>query len=163
MGAAVGFFSSLVSQLCDKEGPSIASGEFWAHVGVATATGAISGAVAASGVGLLGQIAVNSVIGSISAGADAVIEGETNTEILTKKVFEGFTIGMISGMLGGRGSASKHVTNSWKKVWKTHNWSYYFGQIKTEAVEAGWKAIPSILKSIIPAIADIYVSRNSGR
>ena len=155
VGAVVSAAVSFVSQLLDDEAPSITSGEFWGHVGVAAATGAVSGAVAASGVGLVGQIAVNATLGATGAVADTAIDdkGDTSIETYLLKATEGAVIGTIAGAIGGQGSASKHVSNSFKRVIKNRNWRYYYSQIRRESFKDGVKAIPSIFKSYVPNIA----------
>ena len=153
VGAVVGAVASAVTQLIGNSA-SWKTGEFWAHVGVAAGVGAVSGGLAASGVGLGGQIAVNAALGAAGAIADTGIDdnGETSEAAYVMAAIEGATRGGISGMIGGKGSASKHVTNSFKRFVKNGNWSYYYSQVRTQAIRDGKKAIPSIFKATIPSI-----------
>ena len=59
----------------------------------------------------------------------------------------------IAGYIGGNGSASKHVRNSFWRTVGNGNWSYYFSQTNRQAVKDGLKAIPSILKATAPTIS----------
>ena len=138
----------------DENAPDYSTGEFWAHLAVSTVSGAISGGLAASGVGLPGQVIWNSIIGAASAIADTAIDddGTTTTQTYVLNGIVGGVVGALSGLVGGKGTASKHVTNSFKRVLNNGNWSYYFTQIGKEATKDGIKAIPSILRSYIPSI-----------
>ncbi len=158
-GLLVGGVVSIVSQIIDAEAPSIISGEFWAHVGVAAGTGAISGGLAASGVGLVGQIVGNGILGAFSAAADTAIydKGNTSVESYLLRATEGATIGSIAGIFGGKGSASKHVTKSFKRALGNGNWSYYFTQIKTQAKYDGIKAISGIVKATVPTVTKAFL------
>ena len=69
---------------------------------------------------------------------------------------EGGTLGALSGLIGGMGSASKHLSNSFKRVLNNGNWSYYFTQINTQAIRDGFKAIPGILKATIPSLTKSF-------
>ena len=153
IGAVVGAVVSAVSQLVD-DSQSIKTGEFWAHVGVSAAVGLISGGLAASGACLAGQVVANAVLGAVGSIADTAIDDDGTTSVGTYLInaTEGAVMGSISGMIGGPGSASKHVTNSFKRVLKTKNFSYYFSQVGKQARRDGVKAISSIIKAATPTI-----------
>ena len=159
VGAVAGFAISLISQLADDESDSISPKQFWAHVGVSTAVGALSGGLAASGVGIAGQVIGNSIFSAIGSVADTAIDGETSFGTYVLRASEGATIGAISGLIGNKGSASKHVSNHfWRMVGsRANNLPYYFTQINKQAVRDGLKAIPSILKSNIPSVTKIIL------
>ena len=166
IGAFVGFVSSVISQLTDEESSSITPEEFWTHVGISVISGAISGGLAASGVGLKGQIVGNTIIGGISGLLNEHIKdvyrddysGSAGTYIMSG--LDGAIMGGISGLIGGSGSASKHVSNSfWRMVASGgSNLSYYFSQISKQAMRDGIKAIPSIFKAAIPSVIDSLFS-----
>ena len=73
---------------------------------------------------------------------------------------DGALIGLIAGRIGGDGSASKHVSNSfWRTVSGKSNIRYYFTQINTQAARDGIKAIPSILKGTLPSLVGVGIYR----
>ncbi|MBQ2999593.1 MAG: RHS repeat-associated core domain-containing protein [Clostridia bacterium] len=171
VGAVVGAFISAASQIVDEmkeeeveeeseseeEKNLFKTGEFWAKVVVAAGIGAVTGGFAASGVGLVGQVLLNSASGAGSSMIELAIDGEKNWENYVMRGAEGATIGAISGRIGGPGTASKHVTNSFKRVLKNGNFSYYFSQIKYQAYLDGKKAIPSIFKAALPSGTKIAI------
>ncbi len=164
IGAVMGFVSSVVSQLSDEDFALTTLEEFWAKVGVSVVGGAISGGLAASGVGIIGQIAVNAVIGGGSSMLNVHIEDVLSTKEVAEGAYflaalNGTLMGVASGIIGGPGSASKHVSNSfWRMVSSGgRNLSYYFSQINTQAVRDGLKAISSIIKAAIPSVTESVV------
>ena len=161
VGAVVGLITGYVSQALDKEAPAAGTKEFREHLLVSAAVGAISGGLAASSVGLTGQVVVNSVLGAVGAAIDTAIDdtGNTPTETYLLRAAEGAAIGAIAGRIGNKGSASKHVSNHfWRLVSSpNHNFRYYFTQINVQAAKDGLKAIPSILKSTIPYITKTFL------
>ncbi len=154
VGALVGFVTGFIGLTLDKEAPKINTWRFWAHIGVSTLGGAISGGMAASSVKLPGQIIGNAIIGGTGALLDTAIDDTGDTSVLTYilRIAEGATIGALAGRIGNKGSASNHVSNHFHRVLHTHNWRYYFTQINKEAVKDGLKAIPSIMKAAIPTV-----------
>jgi len=137
------------------------TGAFWGKLTVATVAGGISGGLAATGIGAVGQIAWNTAIGAASSLLDAAIEGETDVGDYALRTLEGATFGAVSGYLGGSGTCSKHVANSFSRALKNHNWSYYFTQTNTQSIRDGLKAIPGILKSVIPNSLKTYIKYNT--
>ena len=67
---------------------------------------------------------------------------------------EGATIGAIAGRLGGKGTASKHVSNHFWRMLASgkDDLTYYFSQVTTQAIRDGKKAIPGIIKASIPSV-----------
>ena len=166
VGALVGAAVSIFSQLLDEEAPAINSGEFWAHVGVAALGGAVSGGLAASGVLVPWQIIVNAAIGGTSSILNESIKDafrddySSSAETYFMSAVDGTLMGVVSGIIGGHGSASKHVSNSfWRMVSSGgRNMSYYFSQINRQAARDGFKAISSIIKATIPSVIDSLVN-----
>ena len=160
-GAIVGAAVSFVSQLVDDEAPEFGTSEFWMHVGAGAVTGALSGALAASGVGIVGQIVGNAIIGAGGAIADTAISHNENTTVTDYilRGAEGATLGALSGFIGGSGSASKHVSNSFWRMLGSGNdcLRYYFSQVGREAARAGWEAIPSIIRATVPSVTKIFI------
>ncbi len=73
----------------------------WSEVVIATSCGAVSGAVAATPLGVGGQMAVNGVLG----GVQSALTGGGKEDIM-----EGIAIGIICGRMGGAG-----FVNGWPK------------------------------------------------
>lgn len=164
IGASVGFVVSAVvsiaSQLLDENAPDIDDIDFWKHVTVAAGIGTISGGLAASGAPLIAQVISNGVLGIIGAVADTAIDdkGDTPWWKYVLNGVDGGLMGGISGYIGGSGSASKHTTNSfWRFVGGKSNSSYYFSQIKTQAIRDGIDAIPNIIKASAPAVLKLWL------
>ena len=158
VGAVVSAAVSAVSQLIEDR-DSWKTGKFWAHVGVSAATGAISGGLAASGVLLVGQVVGNAILGLVGSVADARIDGETSITTYMLRAVEGAALGAVAGRIGGNGTASKHLTNSFKRVLKSGNWSYYFSQIGKQAFKDGLKSVPSILKATTPILIKTLIKK----
>ncbi|MBE6638904.1 MAG: RHS repeat-associated core domain-containing protein [Ruminococcaceae bacterium] len=160
IGSIVGAASSAITQLLENP-EAYKTGAFWGKLTVATVAGGISGGLAATGIGAVGQIAWNTAIGAASSLLDAAIEGETDVGDYALRTLEGATFGAVSGYLGGSGTCSKHVANSFSRALKNHNWSYYFTQTNTQSIRDGLKAIPGILKSVIPNSLKTYIKYNT--
>ena len=166
VGAVVGAAISIVTQLLLEDSPPIDSEEFWANVGLSAVGGMISGGLAASGVPLAGQMIGNAIIGGMTGFFDVAIKDHYSNNSSSSfgtyalSIVDGAIIGLISGRIGGRGSASKHVSNSfWRMVSSGgSNLRYYFTQINKQAARDGLKAIPSILKATIPSLIDFGMS-----
>ena len=163
VGMVVGVAISIVSQLLLEGSPPIDSGEFWANVGLAAAAGMISGGLAASGIPVAGQMIGNAIIGGLTGYFDVAIKDHFSGSKSTFATYalstvDGALIGLIAGRIGGDGSASKHVSNSfWRRFFGKSNTRYYFTQINTQAVRDGKKAIPSILKGTLPSLVDFGI------
>ena len=114
IGAAVGALISggmeLVDQLCS--GKSIEDVN-WKKVGVSAASGAASGFVASTGVGLIGQVGLNAGISAATYAADAKLNGE---EITMKGLIDNAVAGGISGLIGGRGANVKGMRPVWNSA-----------------------------------------------
>ncbi len=174
IGAAVGgIVSGLISaatQVIEHQGFDDIN---WGQVGVAAAAGAVSGAFAATGIPVAGQVAINAVIGTVSSVADTYIEkgSDATTADYLSSAASGFAIGAIGGFLGGDGTGTKHLTKSagrfldksinavsevfengvkatWKSIQKAGK--YYYSQITKQSVQCGKQAIVPIIISNIP-------------
>ena len=151
---------SIASQSLDDEASNRTVEDFWKHVLVAATTGAISGMLAASGAPLVVQVVVNGVLGATSAILDTRIDddGSISTQKYISNAVDGAILGSISGYIGGSGSASKHMSNSfWRLARGKTNFSYYYSQVKKQAFNDGIKAIPSILKASTPALFKMWI------
>ena len=112
--------------------------------------------MAASGVGVVGQIVGNAIIGGASSVLDYAINdnGQSSFDKYALRAFEGAALGAIAGAIGGPGTASKHTSNSfWRMVASgKDDLTYYFSQVGVQAKRDGIRAIPGILKATTPAV-----------
>ena len=155
VGGAVSAICTMGALLSGAERPE----NFWKHVGAAAVTGAISGAVAASGVGIVGQVVSNMVLGATLNIADKKIDGVKSSSEILLAAAEGVAMGALSGFIGGKGSATKHTSNSFWRFVQKGNWRYYASQVKKQAIEDGKKAIPGILRSNIPSATKTFLKK----
>ena len=104
IGALVGGAVSAVSQY-------VTTGKIdWRVVGVNAAAGAISGAIASTGVGLYASIGINAVLGGGTYVAEQVIKRE---KITVGGVIVSTASGVISGIIGGKGTNAKGLSAAW--------------------------------------------------
>ncbi|MCD7811589.1 MAG: DUF6531 domain-containing protein [Ruminococcus sp.] len=115
IGAVAGALTSVVTQGITKGWKNIDAKE----VLIDTAAGAVSGGLAATGVGLAGQVFGNQIIGATSSvikdcyttqrdgGEYGFLDGVVSAS-------NGIISGTVSGLLGGSGNSSKHVQKQFK-------------------------------------------------
>ena len=117
IGAAVGAIISAGFELADQliSGTKIEDVD-WKDVGIAAASGAITGFVASTPLGLGGQVLVNAVV---STAGYIVDEATTeNGEITAEGIFESAAVGAVSGFIGGRGTDMRGLRSLWKTAGK---------------------------------------------
>ena len=121
VGAAVGlatqYISDVVTNLASGKSftESLKPTSTWADYGAA----AVSGALAASGIGLGGSIVANAAISGVTYLADCDIKGE---EVNEKDFWLATGAGAISGLVGGKGadgSKLRGITKTSKDILKT--------------------------------------------
>ena len=115
VGAAVGaLIGGVVKAVSNAiEGKSLTDG-----LATAMLAGAASGALASTGVGIVGMVAGNAAISMAENAADQVIENKGfNNFDVGDMLIEG-AIGGVSGALGGTGKGTKHLTNLGKQTVK---------------------------------------------
>ena len=177
IGAAVGAIVSGVVSFATQAIEHGIENVNWARVGIAAASGAITGGCAASGIPVNGQMIVGGVVGAVSSGLDTYYAYKNSDEKATvwdytKNIAIGATLGVIGGRLGGSGTGTKHLTQSAKQALSrgknaisslgkqgvkyvtkelAKTGKYYYSQIAVEAVRAGRQAIKSILIGAIPS------------
>jgi len=79
-------------------------------------SGAVSGALASTGVGMAGMIVGNTAISIVENTANQVVKNEGfNNFDIGDMLIDG-TIGGISGAMGGAGKGTKHLTNLGKQT-----------------------------------------------
>ena len=133
-GAAVG---ALIGGVV-KVASNLASGEDWnAELGTAMLAGAASGALAATGVGMVGMIVGNAAISMAENATNQIIENKGFNNFDVGDMAIDGVIGGISGAIGGAGKGSKHLTNLGKQtVKRTANTTIHKG-FKAGVKEAG--------------------------
>ena len=88
----------------------------WKKVGMAALSGAAGGALAATGVGLIGQVAGNVGIGVVSYMANSRIDGE---DITAEGIVKNALVGAVTGVIGGAGADGKNVISTLNHVEKS--------------------------------------------
>lgn len=152
-GALIGAVASATTQLINDPN-SWKTGEFWEHVGVSAGAGALTGFVAATGLGLAGQVIVNGAVGAASGVLDTAIDADSDTKPLDylESALLGGSFGLVAGYLGGPGTATKHMQSAFKTALRSGNWRYFATQTATEAIRAGKSAISGVIRGTIPTI-----------
>ena len=111
VGAAISAVSSAVTQY------ALTGTVNWKSVGVSAASGFVSGAIAASPLGKLGQVVAGGVIGGLSYAADCYVN---NKAMKLDEAIISVIAGAASGKIGGAGADKDHVLsnafNGTKKV-----------------------------------------------
>ena len=111
------------------EGKSVTDG-----LGTAMLAGAASGALASSGVGLVGSVVGNAAISMAENAVNQVIKNNGFNNFDAKDMAIDGTIGGISGAIGGAGKGTKHLMNLGKQsVKRTIN------QASHQGIKAGLK------------------------
>ena len=109
VGGAVSAAFSAITQYKDNGNVN------FAVVGVNFLSGAISGGVAMTGIGLAGSIAVNAALGGGNYIAEQVIKGE---KIDIGDAAISTVVGGISGAIGGKGANGKSLSQAYKSAAK---------------------------------------------
>ena len=98
IGAAISAVSSAVTQ------QALTGTVNWKSVGVAAASGFVSGAVAASPLGVVGQQIAGGVIGGLSFAADCYVNDKA---MKLDEAILSVGMGVVSGRIGGSGANKK--------------------------------------------------------
>lgn len=111
VGGLVGGTVSAISQGIENGFDNIN----WGIVGVNAASGAISGALASTGIGLVASIGINAALGGATYVAEQAIKDE---DITVGGVVASTVAGGIGGAIGGKGANSKGLSATWKSASK---------------------------------------------
>lgn len=103
IGAVISAASSAVTQ------KTLTGTVNWKSVGVAAAAGFVSGAVAASPLGVLGQKVVGGVVGGLSYAADCYVNDKA---MKLDEALVAVGMGFVSGKIGGAGANEKMVLSN---------------------------------------------------
>ena len=124
IGAAIGAVVGAVAKVVSN----VATGQKWSDgVGMAALSGAASGALASTGVGLVGSIAGNAAISMVSNVTNQMIKNQGFNNFDTASLVVDTVIGGVSGAIGGRGFGSNHLKTASNQLTKrvtnavTHN------------------------------------------
>ena len=135
VGAVVNAVAATI-EVVQKEGwDAFSEGETWAKIGVSAATGAASGALAASGVGIVGSIAGSAAISMASNAAGQVIDNHGFDDFdVGDMLFDG-AVGAVCGAWGGQGASygnTAGIMSAGKKMMgnltSRSAWRYYSTQ-----------------------------------
>lgn len=140
---------------------------------------AISGGLAATGVGVVGQTIANGMIGAVSAGVDTYVSSDgkaTASEYLTN-IAVGGVLGAVSGRIGGSGAGNKHLSASASRALKRVGSAvsnvgksgiktaakevakagrYYYSQVAKQALQNAQKALALFLKRPFRTLHIVY-------
>ena len=109
VGAVVSGVVSIISQYATTGNVD------WEIVGVNVATGAISGALASTGIGLVASVGLNAALGGGTYVAEQTIKGE---KITIDGIIASTIAGGIGGVIGGSGANAKALSTAWKTASK---------------------------------------------
>ena len=90
----------------------------WVSVGISAVSGAASGALASTSIGVIGIIAGNAAISMAENVASQVIENNGFNNFDVGDMLIDGVIGGVSGAIGGAGKGTKHLTNLGKQTVK---------------------------------------------
>ncbi len=173
IGGVVSGLVSIATQAIENNGFDNIN---WGRVGVAAASGAVSGAFAATGIPVGGQIAINAAIGTLSSVADTYADKGKNATLVdyASNAATGLVLGAVAGYLGGNGTGTKHLSKSAGRLFKKVGTAigdvfengikstgktilkagkYYYSQVAKQSIQCGKKAILPIIISNIPNAA----------
>ena len=132
IGALVGGASQIISNL-------LTGHQFNEGLGVAMITGAFVGALAASGLGLLGMIVGSAAISMAGNAANQIIKNKGLSHFDTgDMVFDG-VVGGAAGALGGAGKGSKHLMGLGKQTVKRT-----INVVEHKGISAALKNLPKV-------------------
>ena len=165
VGASVGALLSGVTAAVDSY---ISDGTInWNTVAISAASGAVSGMIAASGIGLGGQIALNGMLGAAAATSDSMLNGN---EINLCGLGESIGYGMLAGLFGGAGAGNSAIKSQMNRFGKRiinamqHNsgdmlkkelWNAYKYYMKNGGKKATVETFKAVLRSTVSPVIEI--------
>ena len=166
-GAAVSAAVTIGTAIANNEEVDVAD------VIISAVSGGLSGAIAATGIPVAGQVALNSVISGAATAISESVHYDPNrsgADVATA-VVSSMAVGAVGGFLGGNGSGNYHLTNSASRfmgkmgqalcevfesgVSQTvqtiaNAGKYYYSQVAKESFKCGVGAMIPIIVSNIP-------------
>lgn len=150
VGALVGGAVSAISQYATTGKVD------WKVVGVNAVSGAVSGALATTGIGLIASVGANAVIGGGTYIAEQAVKGE---EVTIGGVIASTAAGGIGGAIGGKGMNAKGLSTAWKSASKGISRELRRANTKYAAKQiAKYNAEKLAIKSTINSSVSRYVA-----
>ena len=109
VGAVIGGAVSAISQYATTGGIN------WSVVAVNFLSGAISGGLASTGIGLIASTGINATLGGATYVAEQVVKGE---DVEVGGVLASTFAGGLGGAIGGKGANAKSLSLLWKNASK---------------------------------------------
>ncbi|WP_457945427.1 DNRLRE domain-containing protein [Caproiciproducens sp. LBM24188] len=144
-GAAIGALVGGISQVASNW---ITGNKLNDGLGVAMVTGALTGALAATGVGLIGMIVGGAAISMAGNAANQIIKNKGLSKFDAGDMVYDGAVGAATGALGGAGKGSKNLTNLGKQT------------IKRTANTLKYKGVSATIKEL-PKITSYYAKNTS--
>lgn len=164
IGAGIGAFFGVMTKLATNAiNDQPLAGGLWT-AGIA---GAVSGGLAASGVGLAGQIIGNATISMVNNAADQCIgwqNGSKTDSFDYGSLFLDGAIGAIAGFAGGSGAGSKNLTQigltNIKRTYNafTHHGIKAAGKVLSKGLSYFGKNTSYMIKPLVKAIVKSSIS-----
>ena len=135
VGSATGaLISGLVKATSNFiEGKSLTDG-----LGIAMLSGAVSGALASTGIGIAGKVVANAAISMVENAVNQVVENNGFNNFDVGDMLIDGVIGAASGAIGGNtGKGTKHLTNLGRQTVKRTSNATTNGGLKAGLKEAG--------------------------
>ena len=158
-GAALGAVAGVVTKMITN---AISGQEMTNGLLTAGISGAMSGGLAASGVGLVGQVVGNAFIGAGNNAADQLVGMANGTKTdgfdVGSMLLDG-TIGAVAGFAGGPGAGNRGLTNiglkNVKRAWNalTHKGAKVALEVLGQGLTYFGKNARHIVKPLVTAIA----------
>ena len=166
-GAAVSTAVTIGTAIANNEKVDVAD------VIISAVSGGFSGAIAATGIPVAGQVALNSIISGTATAISESVHYDPNRSSadVATAVVSSMVVGAVGGFLGGNGSGNYHLTNSASRFMSkvgqalgevfesgasqtiktiANAGKYYYSQVAKESVKCGVGAMIPIVVSNIP-------------
>ncbi len=114
----------------------LAGEEITSGIGTAMLAGAISGGLAASGVGLIGQVVGNAAISMTNNAVDQVVENKGFSNFDPVSMVVDGAIGAVAGLVGGPGAGNKGLTKYGLQVIRRSSNAFVHNGIQSAVAEA---------------------------
>jgi RHS repeat-associated protein len=150
VGLGVGFTASVMSQYFTTGTVN------WNVAFVNGAAGAISGAIASTGIGLAASVGWNAVIGGATYAAEQAVKGE---EIAIDGVINSTFAGGFGGAVGGKGMNAKALAGAWGNAQKQIT-----REMRRASVKVATKriAVHTATKVSIKSVVNVSLARFTG-
>ena len=137
LGAIIGAVVSVATTTIDNIRNGASAKEWASSLVISAVSGAASGALSATGLGVVGQCVGNGIIGAATSVVEQVADGGLKSVSITKTAWDTST-SVISAYIGGKGARAgkqyDRMVNNIKSGKKTVKkaYSYYISQVKND-------------------------------